>query len=661
MIPDDLLDRLTRQAMFSNDREEVRSRLRRLLETPSNRWRIDWISSLFPGISDADIRLVASQITSDTLESVFDPQRLKTLRSLLLAAPFDAFVVPQADEHQGEYIPSRNQRLAWLTGFTGSAGTAVVARNQAWLFVDGRYIEQAKMEVDGSYIEVRHFQKPPPWIYLAQTLKPATRLGYDPRLHSMTDLERMRQQLSTNTVELVPAHPNPIDTIWEDRPLAPFSPVVPHPVQFCGRPFPDKLAAIVATLKTSNMDATVLSQLDSIAWLYNIRGGDIANTPIAECFTVVLADGLAELFVEKEKLTPDAIRHLGNHVTIREPSEFHNLLLQMGHRRMAVGLDPDNTSMWLNTAITSSGGTVKRLEDPTSAQRARKNSGELSSLREAMVRDGACVVRFIRWFKERPAEALPDELELSDAITAFRAADPLFRGPSFPSIVGVGPNGAIVHYRPKPETNRKPEPGSLVLVDSGGQFQDGTTDVTRTLIHGEPTPRQRQIYTAVLKCHIALAVAIFPKGTTGAQLDAIARAPLWRIKMNYDHGTGHGIGAFLGVHEGPIKIAPGANAVLEPGMLLSNEPGAYIPTEFGIRLENSIVVVEATQGDVGSHFLRFDTISLAPFERALIDASLLSPEERAWVDDYHARVLSLVGPKLEKDDEGWLQAATRPL
>jgi Xaa-Pro aminopeptidase len=663
MIPDDLVERLSRHAAFSKDREEIRSRLQRLIRTPSSRWRLDWIAALFPGAPEADISALRSLIDKVVPDAPrgFDPQRINALRAKLAELSLDAFIVPHADEHQGEFIPPRNRRLAWLTGFTGSAGTAVIALDQAWLFVDGRYMEQAAAEVDRSWIEIRHFQKPPIWEFVAEAVKPSGRVGYDPRLHATAELERIGQRLAPRTIALVPVDPNPIDALWQDRPPEAFSPIVPHPIELSGRSMEDKLAAIVEVLKTNKIDATLLNQLDSIAWLYNIRGGDIDNTPVAECFSLVFADGHADLFVEKEKLTPEAVRQLGNHVTIRRVSELQEILVQVGRRGMTVGLDPAKTTAWMNSTLAAAGASIKQLADPTSPLRNRKNEGELANLREAMIRDGACLALFLRWFHTRPADALPDELEIASAVTDFRAADAMFRGPSFATIVGIGANGAIVHYHPKPETNRKLEPGVLVLVDSGGQFLDGTTDITRTLIHGPASASQQRTYTTVLKSHIALGSAHFPKGTTGTQLDAIARAPLWRLGMNYDHGTGHGIGAFLGVHEGPVRIAPSGNLELEPGMLMSNEPGAYFPGHFGIRLENSVVVVAAGKGETGEQFLRFETLSLAPFERALIAPDLLSEEERAWLNDYHARVLALVGPRLSGDDAAWLEAATRPL
>ena len=663
MLSDDLIERLSHLAAFSRNPREVGARLQRLIETPANRWRRDWIAALFPGISESDKAALMSSIDTRRSERPrgFVPDRLEALRRRLADLSLHGFVVPQADEHLSEYIPARNQRLAWLTGFTGSAGTAVVTRDKAWLFIDGRYMEQAKIEVDPSYIEARHFQKPPKWQFLAETLESGSRLGYDPRLHSVAELELIQKELSKSRIELTPVERNLIDVLWTDRPAQPFSPIAVHPLERAGRSMRDKLDAVVAALQAQKIDAFLFSQLDSIAWLYNLRGGDIPNTPVADSFSVVFADGHTELFVEKDKLTPEASQHLGNHVSVRPVSELEEALVNIGRRRMTIGLDPATTTGLMNTTLVAAGGTIRQLQDPTLFERVRKNEGEIDNLKDAMVRDGACLVRFLRWFQSRPADALPDELELAEALASFRGEDPMYRGPSFPAIVGIGANGAIVHYHPKPDTNRRLEPGVLVLVDSGGQFLTGTTDITRTLIHSQPSATQKKIYTAVLKAHIALASARFPKGTVGAQLDAIARSPLWQIGINYDHGTGHGIGAFLGVHEGPVRIAPGANVPLEPNMLLSNEPGAYLPGKFGIRLENSVIVVDAFEGEAGDAFLGFETLSLAPFDRQLIDAALLSAPERAWVNEYHARVLALVGPRISHDDAAWLDMAARPL
>lgn len=663
MLPDELVERLTRLATFSRDPQDVAARLQRLIETPANRWRKDWIAALFPGISETDARTLVALVDSAGAQKPhgFVPGRLEALRRKLTDLSLDGFIVPQADEHLGEYIPARNQRLAWLTGFTGSAGMAVITRDKAWLFIDGRYMEQAKIEVDPTYIEARHFQKPPKWQFLAEALEPGAALGYDPRLHAVAELESIHKDLSKSRIELTPVAENPIDALWTDRPAPAFSPIVERPVELAGKSMRDKLERVVVALQAEKIDALVLGQLDAIAWLYNLRGGDLANTPVAESFSIVFADGRAELFVEKEKLTPEAGKHLGGHVSVRPVSELEEALVDVGHRGLTIGLDPATSTGWMKTTLAAAGATVRPIQDPTLLERVRKNTGEIQSLKDAMVRDGACVVQFLRWFYSLPANALPDELELVDALARFRGKDPYYRGPSFPSIVGIGPNGAIVHYHPKPDTNRRLEPGVLVLIDSGGQFLTGTTDITRTLIHSQPSAAQRKVYTAVLKGHIALATTRFPKGTVGTQLDAIARSPLWQIGMNYDHGTGHGIGAFLGVHEGPVRIAPGANVPLEPNMLLSNEPGAYLPGQFGIRLENSVIVVNAGDGEAGEAFLAFETLSLAPFDRQLIDAELLSAPERAWLNEYHARVLAAVGPHISGSDADWLERATRPL
>jgi Xaa-Pro aminopeptidase len=662
MLPGDLIERLSALAAFSRNAAEVEECLRRLIETPANRWRIDWIAELFPGISEHDRALLRAAIEPPRPDELHGDvrERLEALRRLIAEASLDGFIVPQADQHLSEYLQPRDRRLAWLTGFTGSAGTAVVTRDKAWLFVDGRYTEQAKAEVDASCIELRHFRTPPIWKFMAGAVTPGSKLGYDPRLHSVVELERIQKELAKTGVGLVPVHRNPIDSLWTDRPAEAFSPIVVRPDSLAGRPMRDKLGAVIAALNSEKLDALLLGQLESIAWLYNIRGGDVANTPVADAFSVVFADGRAELFVERQKLTPDVTRHFGNQVSIRPIAEFEQALVELGQRRLTAGVDPESTAAWMSETLSEAGGTVQRLGDPTLSERLHKNKGEIENLKDAMVRDGACIARFLRWFESRPAGALPDELELVAALETFRGEDPMYRGPSFPSIVGIGGNGAIVHYHSTPATNRRLEPGALVLVDSGGQFLTGTTDITRTLIHSEPSARQRQIYTSVLKAHIALALARFPRGTVGAQLDAIARAPLWQLGINYDHGTGHGIGAFLGVHEGPVRIAPGGSLPIEPNMLFSNEPGAYLPGDFGIRLENSVIVVDPSENETSGAFLEFETLSLAAFDRQLTDAALLTAHELKWLNDYHARVRALVGPRLAGEDAAWLETATSP-
>lgn len=661
MHPDDLIERLS--ALIGSPRDpETRQRVRRLIETPSNRWRLDWIGRLFPGLTEADQAALRAAIDAVPSEKPrFAPERLAALRERIAALSLDGFIVPQADEHQGEYIPARNHRLAWLTGFTGSAGTAVVTRERAWLFVDGRYIEQAKGEIDPAFIEARHFKKPPTWSFLAGALPVATRLGYDPKLHAAAEIEQIAKELATAGIETIAVARNPIDELWTDRPPAAFSPIVPRPVELSGKSASDKLAETAAALKAERADAVVLNQLDAIAWLYNIRGGDVAYTPVAEAYAIIFADGRSELFVEREKLTPDAARQLGNTATVRPIADLGVALADLGRQGLAVGADPAKTTVWMQTAIIDAGGTIRPMQDPTTLPRARKNATEIANIKDVMARDAVCMARFLHWFHTRPTDGLPDELEVVDAIERFRAADATYLGPSFPSIVGIGGNGAIVHYHPAPESNRRARSDDLVLVDSGGQFLSGTTDITRTLVHGEPSAKQRRLYTVVLKGHIALACARFPTGTVGAQLDAIARAPIWQAGVNYDHGTGHGIGAFLGVHEGPVRIAPGGNLPLETDMLFSNEPGAYLPGAFGIRLENSVLVVAAGKGDTGEDFLAFETLSLAPFERALIDRDLLTADERRWLDEYHARVRAAALAQLAAEEAEWLEEATRPI
>lgn len=661
MLSDDLIARLSRLATFSSNPAEVGPRLQRLVRTPSNRWRMDWIAELFPGISASDQAALLSSIEQWRPPAQrFVAERLIAVRNQLAKLSAAGFVVPQNDEHQGEFIPPRNQRLAWLTGFTGSAGTAVLTMDKAWLFVDGRYIEQAKMQVDSSCIEVRHFKKPPTWQFLAGALGPASRLGYDPALHAVTEIEMVQKELSKARIELVAVNDNPIDALWSDRPAPAFSPVVAHPTALSGRSLLEKVNDVAAELHARKIDATVLNQLDSIAWLYNVRGGDVANTPVVDSFAVVHADGHSDLFVEAEKITPQARQHLADHVTVRPIAEFDDALRDIGQRRLAVGIDAARLTVRIRDRITAAGGSVQPLEDPTLAKRIRKNDVEIANLKEAMVRDGVCMARFLRWLHTRPADALPDELEIVAAIEEFRAAEPTYRGPSFPSIVGIGGNGAIVHYHPTADTNRRLEPGALVLIDSGGQFLTGTTDITRTLVHSEPTATHRETYTTVLKSHIALACMRFPKETAGSQLDAIARAPLWHLRLNYDHGTGHGIGAFLGVHEGPVRIAPGANLPLGAGMVMSNEPGAYLTDRFGIRLENSVLVVDGGAGDAEDPYLELETLSLAPFDRQLIDIDLLTAPELKWLNAYHARVRELVIPRLSGEDAAWLDWATTP-
>ena len=660
MDDNDFLMRLAEHG-GSRTAADIGALIDRLASTPSSRWRGEWLDLLFPSLPDELSAELRQRVAAGGFAVQPGRGRVQAVRSLFDAVGIDAFVVPQADEYRSSSLPANARRLQWMTGFSGSAGTAVVTRNAAWLFVDGRYILQAQDEVDASEIEPRHFRKPPTLEFLAATLPKGTRFGYDPRLHSASEVTGMGAALQPVGLVLTPVQQNPIDTLWVGRPPRPFSAIVPQDDALAGQSASDKRDDIAAAVRAAGADALVINQPESIAWLFNIRAGDATFSPVAQSVAILHGDGHAELFVEREKLTQAAVRHLGNHTTIMDIGDVDGALAANGASRRKVAIDPGNTTSQVELVLRSSGAQVVSLADPILSARMKKNATELDNIRNAMARDGAAMTKFMRWLSERHPDNLPDELQLAERVTAFRAEDPLFRGPSFPPIVGVGPNGAIIHYHPEPRTNRRLEPGVPLLIDSGGQYLTGTTDITRTMCVGQAGDFERRMFTTVLRGHIALAVAMFPVGTTGSQLDGIARAPIWSAGVNFDHGTGHGIGNYLSVHEGQIRIAPGAETPLHANLLISNEPGAYFAGRFGIRIENTLVVTEAPAGYGGEAFLRFETISVAPFQRSLIDLAMLSAAERRWIDDYHAMVRVRVAPFLRGPDLDWLHTATEAL
>ncbi|MCX7933029.1 MAG: aminopeptidase P family protein [Rhodovarius sp.] len=583
-------------------------------------------------------------------------ERLAALRAELAREGLDGFLIPRADEYLGEYVPPSAERLAWISGFTGSAGLAIVLKDRAVLFTDGRYTTQAALQTDPALWERRHLIEEPPGEWLHRHA-PGARIGYDPWLHTEAWLARL------SGVRLVPVAANPIDRIWTDRPPPPAAPVRLHPLAFAGRDRAEKLAAAAAELRAAGHAAAVLADPHSIAWLLNIRGGDLPHTPLALGFALLLEDGRLILIMEEAKLGPDVLAALGPAVTRRDRSDLAELLA--GFRGRAVRCDPDATPAWFPATLRAAGAEPVAAEDPCRLPRACKNPTEQAGARAAHRRDGVAMARFLAWFAaEAPAGGLT-EVAAARRLLAFRREQPLFQGESFPAISAAGENGAIVHYRALPEADRPIRPDECYLIDSGGQYLDGTTDITRTLWSGPgPAPEELRLrYTLVLRGHIALATARFPRGVAGPHLDALARRPLWDAGLDYDHGTGHGVGSFLSVHEGPAAFSRSAKPIaLAPGMILSDEPGFYLPGAYGIRIENLLLVreAEALPGQTRP-FLEFETLTLAPYARALIEPQLLSAAERAWVDAYHARVLAELGPALDEPTRGWLAQACAPL
>jgi Xaa-Pro aminopeptidase len=591
--------------------------------------------------------------------------RLAALRVQLKADGLDGFVVPLTDEHMSEYVGSYAQRLAWLTGFEGSAGSAVVLPEEAAIFTDGRYTLQVRQQVDGDQWSFQSVPETSIASWLKNHAPEGARIGYDPWLHRRDWVKQATEALAARGAELVPVRDNPIDRVWQGRPKASKAALAVHPERLAGRSSADKRQVIGDWLGEQHADAAVLAALDSIAWTFNVRGTDVSHTPVALAYALVHADGTADLFVAGEKVTPELRQHLGNGVRLHERAVFEQALSELGGKTVAV--DPERSVAAIFEALEGAGATVIAVRDPTVLPRAVKNAAELAGHRAAQLRDGAVMTRFLKWVEEEAPSGELDELTASDKLEALRRENPELRDLSFDSISGAGPNGAIVHYRSSEKTNRKLAPGSLYLIDSGGQYKDGTTDITRTVPVGEPTAEMRDRFTRVLKGHIALATAVFPKGARGGQLDSFARRPLWEAGLDYAHGTGHGVGSFLSVHEGPQRIAPvggayaGGDEPLQPGMILSNEPGYYKTGEYGIRIENLVLVVPVQIEGAEKEMLGFETLTFAPIDRRLIVREMLGAEELAWLNAYHAQVVEKLGPTLDGEERAWLEQACAPL
>ena len=591
--------------------------------------------------------------------------RLAALRAQLAEDRLDGFVVPLTDEHMSEYVGSYAQRLEWLTGFKGSAGSAVVLPQEAAIFTDGRYTLQVRSQVSGDQWSYQSIPETSIASWLKDHAPQGGRIGYDPWLHSRDWVRQAGAALKARGAELVAVARNPIDIVWQDRPEASKARLVVQPDEFAGQSSADKRSAIADWLVKQGADTAVLAALDSIAWTFNVRGADVSHTPVALAYALVNADGTADLFVASEKIGPDVAQHLGNGVRLHERADFEAALRALGARKVTV--DPERSVAAIFEALDAAGATIISQRDPTVLPRAIKNRVEIAGHQAAQARDGAAIARFLRWVEIEAPKGQLDELTASDRLEAYRAASGLLKDLSFDSISGAGPNGAIVHYKASPETNRAFDQDSLYLIDSGGQYADGTTDITRTLAIGTPSDEMRDRFTRVLRGHIALATAIFPKGVRGSQLDSFARRPLWEAGLDYAHGTGHGVGSFLSVHEGPQRISPagssqsGGDEPLAAGMILSNEPGYYKAGAYGIRIENLVLVVEKPQAHADKETLGFETLTFAPIERRLIVKAMLLPAEIAWLDDYHAQVLAKIGPQLDGDDRIWLEAACAPL
>jgi Xaa-Pro aminopeptidase len=664
------LQALLAEAGLSLTAEAVREIVAGVVAAPEpvdpDAWMVLLAPDAGPGLRD-QLRALKAEMAS-VVEGMFPTgpaprDRLAELRAALKRRKLDGFIVPHSDEHMGEYLPMRAERLRWLTGFAGSAGLAVVLADSAAVFVDGRYTLQVKNEVHQDLFTPIHIadKTPPDWI--AETLPKGSALGYDPWLLTEAGVKRYRQAAERAGGRLVAVDSNPVDAVWTDQPAAPMGVVVLHDLAYAGQSAEDKRATVGEMLAKDGTAAAVLTMPDSIAWLLNIRGGDVPHTPLPLSFAIVRQDGSVDLFIDPRKLAPGVAQHLGNGVAIQPPSDFGAALEALGAGGARIRAEEGSAASYVFDRLKAGGAVVVNGADPCALPKACKNEVEIEGTRHAHTRDGAAVTRFLAWLSARAPQGGLTEIEAAEKLRALRFENDLIRDLSFRTISGSGPNGAIVHYSVSEETDRELGTGELYLVDSGAQYLDGTTDITRTVALGEPTAEMRDRFTRVLKGHIALASARFPKGTNGAQLDTLARAALWQAGLDFDHGTGHGVGSYLGVHEGPQRISKAGDGVpLQPGMIVSNEPGYYKTGAFGIRIENLVTVVPCPAIEGGERPLfAFETLTLAPIDRALVDRSLLGPAETAWLDAYHARVREVLTPLVDDGTAAWLADVTQPL
>jgi Xaa-Pro aminopeptidase len=612
------------------------------------------------------------QSFTETADPTKGAERAAALRARLTTMQLDGFVVPRADEHQGEYMPKASERLAWLTGFAGSAGTAVVLMDKAAIFVDGRYTVQVRSQVDSKVFEPVAVMETSVAEWLKRTVKAGQRIGYDPWLMTRAEVRRIAEALQSIDASFAPVEGNPVDAIWTDRPEPPLAQVSEQPDALAGKPVADKVVDVGRAISEKRADAAVLTDPASIAWLFNIRGNDVPHTPLPLSFAIARAEGRPELFIDGRKLSNSMRDRLESVADVREVRDFSARLGELGKAGRKILYDRNGSAEAVAELVEKAGGTVIEGGDPVALPKARKSAAELAGARAAHVRDGVAMLRFLRLVETSEPGSL-SEIDAAKALETLRIEtaaeeDVPLDDLSFDAISSTGPNGAINHYRVTEKTNRRLEAGDLYLIDSGGQYRDGTTDITRTVPIGDIARARLDLYrdrfTRVLKGHIAIAMARFPKGATGAQLDPLARVALWQAGLDFDHGTGHGVGSYLSVHEGPQRISKAGHTPLEPGMIISNEPGYYVASDFGIRIENLVVVREAEAvpgGDRPMH--SFETITLAPIDRRLIDPLLMNAAEIGWLDTYHARVYGVLGgwATLTGDERAWLQAACRPI
>jgi Xaa-Pro aminopeptidase len=600
------------------------------------------------------------QSFEDASERDEGPARLAKLRAALKDSKVDGFIVPRSDAHQSEYVPKSEERLAWLTGFTGSAGMCVVLPDIAPLFVDGRYTLQARAQTDPSaFTPVPTAQKSAE-DWLAEHAPQDAAIGFDPALHTPESVKRLVKALARTGARLIPLAANPIDAIWTDRPQPPVGAVVLHDLSFAGEAAADKIKRVQAVLAKEKLDALVVSDPHGLCWLFNIRGNDIGHTPLVIGDAIVPLSGKPSAFIDARKLDNVARATLSELAEIDEPARFDAALESLGADKKRVRLDAASAGERLRLAIERAGGKADVGSDPIALMKAVKNATEIEGSRRAHLRDGVAVTRFLAWFAKEAPKGELTELDAALKLEEFRFETALLKQVSFSTIAGAGPHSALPHYRVTSASNAPITPG-IFLIDSGAQYEDGTTDITRTIAVGPPTEEMRDRFTLVLQGHIAIATAVFPKGVSGARIDAFARRPLWEAGLDFDHGTGHGIGSYLSVHEGPQRLSPLGHTPLEAGMFLSNEPGYYKEGDFGIRIENLILVEKRQIAGAEREMLGFETLSLAPIDATLINSKMLTSNETFWLNAYHARVRAAISPFLDRDTTRWLGEVTRPL
>jgi Xaa-Pro aminopeptidase len=603
-----------------------------------------------------NVTICRFQVFDEPTDPMTVGPRVAQLREELMRQSLQGFIVPRADQHQGEYVPDCDARLAFVTGFTGSAGAAVILLEKAALIVDGRYTIQSAAQTDVDVVTPVKMEETSLESWIAANLPAGSRLGFDPWLHTPGQVERLKAAATKAGGELAAVTQNPVDAIWQDRPPAPAAPLTVHPAHLAGEPAAGKIARIQMALAKAQMDALVVSDPHNLMWIFNLRGGDVGHTPIALGYGIIPVEGRPTLFFSAERFGPEVTEYLSALADLADPVSLAKALVALGSAKAKVRLDAATAASALAGLIEQAGGTSHVGSDPASLMKAQKNDAERQGARQAHLVDGAAMARFLAWLSVEAPKGHLTEISAAARLEDERIATGMLKEISFPSISAAGPNAALPHYRVSHASNRRLDQG-IYLIDSGGQYECGTTDITRTVVIGEPTGEMRDRYTRVLKGHIAISRLVFPKGVSGAQLDAFARLPLWQAGLDFDHGTGHGVGSYLSVHEGPQRLSKLGTIPLEPGMILSNEPGYYKPGDYGIRIENLVIVEAKEMPGAEREMLGFETITFCPYDRALIDLSLLDAGETGWINAYHDQVLAKIGPLVSGEVLAWLKRA----